>query len=86
MNKQVKTGIAITAIILLAFVLIYGHRSARSPVPTTQPGIKKSTIDMQKDMPQYPGITEFTAIYIQNMTIIYCQCPITKIVVPIYQG
>ena len=57
MNNQVKAGIVITAIILLAFVLIYAHRSARSPVPTTRPGIKKSSVDMRKDMPQHPGIS-----------------------------
>jgi hypothetical protein len=58
MNRKAKAGVVITAVILITFVLIYVHRSARSPVSSTPPDIKKSSTNIRKAPTLYPGIDE----------------------------
>jgi hypothetical protein len=62
MNRKAKAGVAIAAVILLTFVLIYTYKSARSPVPSTPADIKKSSADMRKAPTLYPGIDEVKSL------------------------
>ncbi len=58
MNREAKGGVAITTVILLAIVLIYTHRPARSPVPSTRPDLQKASTGIRKTPTLYPGIDE----------------------------